>query len=84
MLQMRPNCECCGRNVPPDSNDALICSFECTFCIGCVIDRLGRTCPNCEGELVKRPPRAIALLEKYPASVERVVKSNGCAAVARA
>ncbi|NOT48564.1 MAG: DUF1272 domain-containing protein [Acidobacteria bacterium] len=78
MLQLRPNCECCGKDLPPDSHNALICSFECTFCIDCVIRKLGGCCPNCGGDLVKRPPRSLELLKKYPPSIERIVKSNGC------
>lgn len=78
MLELRPNCECCGKDLPPDSNNALICSFECTFCVECVIEKIGGACPNCGGELVKRPSRAAALLKKHPASSERIVKPNGC------
>ncbi|MFL5441796.1 MAG: DUF1272 domain-containing protein, partial [Myxococcales bacterium] len=50
MLQLRPNCECCDRDLPPDSPDARICTFECTFCAACVETRLGGRCPNCGGE----------------------------------
>lgn len=35
MLQLRPNCECCDRDLSPASTEALICSFECTFCRSC-------------------------------------------------
>lgn len=80
MLLMRPNCECCGTGLPAESNNALICSFECTYCIDCVIERLDGTCPNCRGELVKRPPRPAAMLEMYPASAERIVKPTPCPA----
>ena len=80
MLALRPNCECCDRDLPPDSPDARICTFECTFCADCV-DRLGGACPNCGGDFSARPIRPAALLEKYPASAERVVgKHAGCAA----
>jgi uncharacterized protein len=78
MLQLRPNCECCDRDLPPGSPDALICSFECTFCRSCAETRLGGSCPNCGGELVTRPRRSAEQLAKYPASTERVLKVAGC------
>ncbi|HJS77766.1 MAG TPA: DUF1272 domain-containing protein [Burkholderiales bacterium] len=78
MLQLRPNCECCNRDLPPDSGEAFICSFECTFCRSCRDDVLGGKCPNCGGELVARPRRPAAKLAKYPASTERIYKSQGC------
>ena len=78
MLQLRPNCECCDRDLPPESLDALICSFECTFCKTCVETVLHGICPNCGGELVRRPIRPAAALAQYPASTERVVKKGGC------
>jgi hypothetical protein len=78
MLDLRPNCECCDRDLPPDSPDAMICSFECTFCRSCAQMQLKGRCPNCGGELVRRPTRAAALLGKYPASTKRVVKADGC------
>jgi hypothetical protein len=78
MLQLRPNCECCNRDLPPDSQEALICSFECTFCRSCAQTLLGRRCPNCAGELVARPRRPAAKLQKFPASTERVYKPDGC------
>jgi hypothetical protein len=79
MLQMRPGCECCDRNLPPDSAEAMICSFECTFCADCVATKLGGECPNCGGGFSPRPLRATALLEKYPAATERIHKPGGCA-----
>ena len=79
MLQLRPGCECCDRDLPPDSTDAMICSFECTFCRSCAEQALGGRCPNCGGELVARPRRPAEKLEKYPASTERKVKAGGCA-----
>lgn len=72
MLEMRPNCECCDRNLPPDSAEALICTFECTFCADCAGKQLQGRCPNCGGELVRRPVRESRLLEKYPASTRRI------------
>jgi hypothetical protein len=79
MLVMRPSCECCDRDLAPESDDAVICSFECTFCAGCAAGVLGGTCPNCGGDLVRRPSRTGAMLAKFPASVERIVKAEGCA-----
>jgi uncharacterized protein len=78
MLQLRPNCECCNRDLPPESQEALICSFECTFCRTCAETSLKNRCPNCGGELVTRPRRPAAKLEKYPPSAQRVFKPDGC------
>jgi uncharacterized protein len=72
MLEMRPNCECCDKDLPPDSPAAMICTFECTFCVDCARDRLHGICPNCGGDLKLRPARPARLLEKYPASTQRV------------
>ncbi|MEI2300629.1 DUF1272 domain-containing protein [Ensifer sp. MJa1] len=80
MLALRPNCECCDKDLPPGSREAMICTFECTFCADCVEGTLGGVCPNCGGEFTRRPVRPAALLEKYPASTERVLKPQGCAA----
>lgn len=78
MLQMRPNCECCDCDLPPDSHEAMICSFECTFCAHCVEQVLHGVCPNCGGGFRARPTRAAELLPKYPASTARVSKRDGC------
>lgn len=78
MLALRPNCECCDRDLPPESDVAVICSFECTFCRACADDVLHGVCPNCGGGFVPRPVRPAAKLAKYPASTERVTKPNGC------
>jgi uncharacterized protein len=64
--------------LPPDSAEAFIRSFECTFCRWCRDGVLGGKCPNCGGELVARPRRPAAKLAKYPASTERVYKPQGC------
>ena len=82
MLKLRPNCECCDRDLPPESTEARICTYECTFCADCVETRLGGACPNCGGEFVRRPRRPAAMLRKHPASTERVLKPEGCAAAA--
>ena len=81
MLALRPNCECCDRDLPPDSAEARICTFECTFCADCVETRFQGVCPNCGGGFVPRPIRPAHLLAKYPASTERVLKPHkACAA----
>lgn len=80
-LELRPNCECCDRDLPPGSRDALICSFECTFCSDCASAVLGGLCPNCGGELVRRPIRPSAKLVNNPASDKRVLKAEGCKSV---
>lgn len=80
MLALRPNCECCDRDLPPESREAMICSYECTFCRPCVDGVLGGRCPNCGGELVRRPIRPPERLARNPASTERVLKAHpGCA-----
>ena len=81
MLQLRPNCECCNRDLSPESQEAVICSFECTFCRSCADTLLRGRCPNCGGELVSRPRRPAEKLAKFPASIERVYKSDGCGKV---
>lgn len=78
MLQLRPNCECCNTDLPGDSADAWICSFECTFCTRCSQESLQGRCPNCGGELLRRPRRSPEKLLKYPASAQRVYKPEGC------
>ena len=79
MLQLRPGCECCDRDLPPDSTEARICTFECTFCAGCTDTKLAGICPNCGGELLPRPRRPAAKLANNPASTQRVFKPQGCA-----
>jgi uncharacterized protein len=77
-LQLRPNCEYCDRDLPPNSADARICSYECTFCSDCVENKLYNVCPNCGGGFVPRPIRpakewrAGLSLEKRPPSDKRV------------
>lgn len=78
MLELRPGCECCDRDLPPDSPHARICSYECTFCVECADTALGGWCPNCGGELVRRPIRPADGLLKHPASTRRVHKAPGC------
>lgn len=76
MLSLRPNCESCDKDLPGSAEDAFICTFECTFCADCTDSRFNFICPNCGGNLVSRPIRPDALLEKYPASTERVTKTH--------
>src|ERR1700722_2287721 len=77
-LQLRPNCEYCDKDLPPDATDARICSYECTFCADCVETKLGNVCPNCGGGFERRPIRPGTEwrpgvgLGKQPASAQRV------------
>ena len=77
MLQLRPSCECCDEKLAPDSTDARICSFECTFCSSCA-EKMHGVCPNCGGNFAPRPIRPAGKLLKNPASTQRVLKPNGC------
>jgi len=76
VLELRPTCEQCNKALPPDSVEARICSFECTFCATCVNEVLGNVCPNCGGGFVPRPIRPATdwngenFLGKYPASTQ--------------
>lgn len=74
MLEIRPNCENCGKSLPNESDEAMICSFECTFCTDCVTNVLQNVCPNCGGGLEKRPTRPQKGLLKYPMKTEPLVK----------
>jgi hypothetical protein len=80
-LELRPNCECCDRDLPPASALARICSYECTFCADCVADALFNVCPNCGGGFVPRPIRPATewrpgvSLAKRPPSGKRVYLS---------
>ena len=82
MLQLRPSCECCDKDLPPDSTQARICSFECTFCVSCVDGPLAGKCPNCGGEFVTRPRRPAHKLATSPPSAQRVFKPADCAKAA--
>jgi len=74
MLELRPSCEHCEKALPPDAEDAMICSFECTFCANCVNELLDNVCPNCGGGFASRPVRPKSGLEKYPASQKKISK----------
>jgi hypothetical protein len=76
MLELRPNCECCDRDLAPDSDQARICTFECTFCADCTDRLLQCTCPNCGGELLARPRRPAGKLANNPASTQRVFQTG--------
>lgn len=82
MLELRPNCECCNKDLPPDSMEAMICTYECTFCATCVETVLKGKCPNCGGDFAPRPHRPANKLAKDPASTEHVYKPAGCGRVA--
>lgn len=75
MLELRPNCENCDRDLPPEASDAMICTFECTFCRKCVDEVFEGVCPNCGGNLESRPIRPKAMLDRYPASSKRFTRS---------
>lgn len=68
MLEIRPTCENCNKSLPFDSTEAMICSFECTYCKDCAQNKLKNVCPNCGGGFQFRPIRPESLLKKYPAS----------------
>lgn len=70
MLELRPTCENCNKSLPPDSTEAMICTFECTYCQECVEQLLENVCPNCGGGFVPRPVRPASLMQKYPATRE--------------
>ena len=73
MLEMRPDCERCGADLPAEDSGAFICSFECTFCAECS-EAMDDRCPNCGGELMDRPARAVKLQVANPASIVRKFK----------
>lgn len=74
MLEIRSGCENCGKSLAADSSQAMICTFECTFCKDCVENILHNVCPNCGGGFEKRPIRPKKLLEKYPISTKTIYK----------
>ncbi|HWA44323.1 MAG TPA: DUF1272 domain-containing protein [Hypericibacter adhaerens] len=78
MIELRPNCEYCDKDLPPDALDARICTYECTFCADCVERHLANVCPNCGGGFAPRPVRPAQehrpglSLAKRPASTRRI------------
>ncbi len=81
MLTIKPNCELCDKDLPADNEDALICSYECTFCRDCVEQILMNVCPNCGGGFCDRPIRPKESrrpnvgLQHQPASSKRILTS---------
>ena len=74
MLEIRQNCENCDKILPNDSNEAMICTYECTFCVDCVENVLENVCPNCGGGFEKRPTRPNMQLDKFPMRIDKVFK----------
>lgn len=74
MLEIRLNCEHCNTSLPNDSDKAMICTYECTFCSDCVENVLENVCPKCGGGFEKRPTRPKTQLEKYPPRQDRVYR----------
>ena len=74
MIEIRTNCENCNAPLPPNSEDAMICAFECTFCETCVSKILQNVCPNCGGGFAKRPILPKIYLAKYPPSDKKIFK----------
>lgn len=72
MLTIRPNCEHCNKELPNSSTEAMICSFECTYCTSCALELFKNVCPSCGGNFVARPIRPTKLLQKYPVSTQKV------------
>lgn len=72
MLEIRPNCEHCNKDLPNTATDAMICSFECTYCKECALEIFENVCPSCSGNFVDRPIRPQRHIEKNPASTKRV------------
>ena len=72
MLEIRPNCEHCNKDLPNTSTEAMICSFECTYCSTCAIEIFENVCPSCSGNFVPRPIRPQKAIEKYPASTKPI------------
>ena len=92
-LELRPNCEWCDKDLPAEAEDARICSYECTFCAGCVEEHLENVCPNCGGGFVPRPIRpktawrdGVSRMHQPPSDNRRYLKwdkDNVAAHVAR-
>jgi len=84
LLKLKPNCEYCNKDLLPTASDAMICSYECTFCRDCVDRHLSNVCPNCGGGFASRPIRPAKSwrpttgLDRHPSSTERVsMKHSG-------
>ena len=72
MLEIRPCCEHCGKDLPNTSTEVMICSFECTYCQDCALGLFENVCPSCGGNFEKRPIRPSKMIKKYPASTKGV------------
>jgi hypothetical protein len=80
-LELRPNCECCDKDLPANATDARICSYECTFCANCVETVLHNVCPNCGGGFERRPIRpatewrpGVCLAKRPPSTKRRAMR----------
>ena len=88
MLDLRPNCELCDCDLPPDADNAMICTYECTYCAKCVQEKLENVCPTCGGGFQPRPIRPQKAwfnhlgLGVHPASAKRVHKTCSDAEIA--
>ena len=74
MLEIRLNCENCDKSLPNHSSEAMICTYECTYCKDCVENVLKNVCPNCGGGFEKRPTRPKSQLAKHPPRIDKVTK----------
>ena len=74
MLEIRPNCEHCNKDLPNTSSEAMICTFECTYCKTCALEIFKNVCPSCSGNFVERPIRRKKMVKKYPVSETRIYK----------
>lgn len=74
MLEIRLNCEHCNKDLPRNSAEAMICSFECTYCKTCAIEVFENVCPSCAGNFIERPIRPSKYMEKHPASTKIIFK----------
>lgn len=83
MLAIRPNCEHCGKDLPNTSTEAMICSFECTYCATCALEVFENVCPSCGGNFEKRPIRPIQMVANYPVSDVKVFAPKDLKAVAK-
>ncbi len=79
MLEIRPCCEHCGKQLPNHSREAMICSFECTYCKSCALDVFENVCPSCGGNFCERPIRPHKHLEKYPPVSQRIFQPKDVA-----
>lgn len=83
MLEIRPNCEHCNKDLPYNATDAMICTFECTYCKLCATTIFQNVCPNCGGGFAPRPIRPLRHLIKHPVSSERVFAPKDLLEVAK-